>query len=345
MKRYNLKYCCDDVSVFPSSTLINHDNNKFSEYFGLTAISTYQLKNKEPNEEPKKKGKIYLFGLNQNIKDDDNNNCEIDYYLEYKKNINFHNGVLQSNYIFTNDKLYLGSVCVNGFYLSDLKEETYEKLLETSKEKNNSGLSFEAFDNKPEKICISFSNGDMCLLVHGQQEKTWKAHEYHVWSCTFNGNENVITTGSDDCSFVIWDLRTTTISQQNKKSHTQGITAVKFENFSELLYTASYDNNIRIFDLRNIREPIQTVDVNSSIWRIKFLYKNNSVDNLLVAACDGGAKIFKKSNNDFIYDKGIFNNNELTYGIDVIDMLRPKNEKKKIYLSCSFYNKEVQLWD
>ncbi|ETW27288.1 hypothetical protein PFFCH_05219 [Plasmodium falciparum FCH/4] len=200
MKRYNLKYCCDDVSVFPSSTLINHDNNKFSEYFGLTAISTYQLKNKEPNEEPKKKGKIYLFGLNQNIKDDDNNNCEIDYYLEYKKNINFHNGVLQSNYIFTNDKLYLGSVCVNGFYLSDLKEETYEKL-------------------------------------------------------------------------------------------------------------------------------------------------NNSVDNLLVAACDGGAKIFKKSNNDFIYDKGIFNNNELTYGIDVIDMLRPKNEKKKIYLSCSFYNKEVQLWD
>ncbi|ETW44173.1 hypothetical protein PFNF135_01425 [Plasmodium falciparum NF135/5.C10] len=242
MKRYNLKYCCDDVSVFPSSTLINHDNNKFSEYFGLTAISTYQLKNKEPNEEPKKKGKIYLFGLNQNIKDDDNNNCEIDYYLEYKKNINFHNGVLQSNYIFTNDKLYLGSVCVNGFYLSDLKEETYEKLLETSKEKNNSGLSFEAFDNKPEKICISFSNGDMCLLVHGQQEKTWKAHEYHVWSCTFNGNENVITT-------------------------------------------------------------------------------------------------------DFIYDKGIFNNNELTYGIDVIDMLRPKNEKKKIYLSCSFYNKEVQLWD
>ncbi|KNG76830.1 WD domain-containing protein [Plasmodium falciparum IGH-CR14] len=231
MKRYNLKYCCDDVSVFPSSTLINHDNNKFSEYFGLTAISTYQLKNKEPNEEPKKKGKIYLFGLNQNIKDDDNNNCEIDYYLEYKKNINFHNGVLQSNYIFTNDKLYLGSVCVNGFYLSDLKEETYEKLLETSKEKNNSGLSFEAFDNKPEKICISFSNGDMCLLVHGQQEKTW------------------------------------------------------------------YDNNIRIFDLRNIREPIQTVDVNSNIWRIKFLYKNNSVDNLLVAACDGGAKIFKKSNN------------------------------------------------
>ncbi|KNC35330.1 hypothetical protein PFLG_00367 [Plasmodium falciparum RAJ116] len=130
MKRYNLKYCCDDVSVFP--------NNKFSEYFGLTAISTYQLKNKEPNEEPKKKGKIYLFGLNQNIKDDDNNNCEIDYYLEYKKNIDFHNGVLQSNYIFTNDKLYLGSVCVNGFYLSDLKEETYEKLLETSKEKNNS---------------------------------------------------------------------------------------------------------------------------------------------------------------------------------------------------------------
>ncbi|KYO00958.1 conserved protein, unknown function, partial [Plasmodium reichenowi] len=106
-----------------------------------------------------------------------------------------------------------------------------------------------------------------------------------------------------------------------------------------------YDNNIRIFDLRNIREPIQTVDVNSSIWRMKFLYKNNSVDNLLVAACDGGAKIFKKSNNDFIYDKGIFNNSELTYGIDVIDMLRPKNEKKKIYLSCSFYNKEVQLWD
>lgn len=42
----------------------------------------------------------------------------------------------------------------------------------------------------------------------------------------------------------------------------------------------------------------------------------------------------------------ISNNNELTYGIDGIQILdnHKKKKKKKIYMSCSFYNKEVQLW-
>ncbi|SBT39615.1 diphthine methyltransferase, putative (DPH7) [Plasmodium ovale wallikeri] len=210
---------------------------------------------------------------------------------------------------------------------------------------NYDGLSFEAFDNKPEKICVSFSNGDVCILVDGNKLKLWKAHEYHVWSCTFCGNENVVTTGSDDCSFTIWDLRSTNFSQKNKRSHTQGVTAVKFEGFSHRIYTASYDNKIRIFDLRNIQDPLQIIDVKSSIWRLKFLYKNEALHKLLVAACDGGAKIFKKIDNEFIFKKGIHNENELTYGIDAIDIVdKREKKKKKIYVSCSFYNKEVQMW-
>ncbi|CRH01054.1 conserved protein, unknown function [Plasmodium relictum] len=338
MIKYNMKYCCDDICIFPSCTLLNY-NDKFSDSFGLTAVSTYQLK----NNEQKKKGKIYLFRLKENIHE--NNMSEIDYVLSYEKNINFHSGVLQSNYIFTNDNLLLGSICVNGFYLSDVNKGDYHKILQTKEEEDNSGLSFEAFDNKAEKICISFSNGDICYLVDGINKKLWKAHEYHVWSCTFNGNENIITTGSDDCSFIVWDLRTNNFVQKNKKSHSQGVTSVKFENFNQLLYTGSYDNKIRIFDLRNICDPLQIVNVNSSIWRIKFLYKNNELNKLLVAACDGGAKIFKKINNEFIFKKGVTNNNELTYGIDAINILnKKKKKKKKIYFTCSFYNKEVQMW-
>ncbi|VTZ66252.1 diphthine methyltransferase, putative [Plasmodium chabaudi chabaudi] len=345
-KRYNLKYCCDDICVFPSITLLNYCNDKFSEYFGLTAISTYQLKtNKEVNSgEQKKKGKVYFYRLVENTNDNPLK-TENDYGLSYEKNINYHNGILQSSYLFANDDLMLGSICVNGLYLSNIKEGTYDKIFTTSDEKNNSGLSFDALENKTNKICASFSNGDMSFLSDGNLVNLWKAHEYHVWSCAFTGSENIITTGSDDCSFKIWDMRSKNCSQKNNRSHSQGVTVVKFEPLSGTLYTGSYDNRIRIFDTRNIQNPLQTIDLKSGIWRIKFAYKNGTLNKLLIAMCDGGAQIIKKKENEYIFKESISNNNELTYGIDAIKILdEHKKKKKKIYMSCSFYNKEAQLW-
>ncbi|CDU15910.1 diphthine methyltransferase, putative [Plasmodium yoelii] len=346
-KKYNLKYCCDDICVFPSITLSNYCDYKLSEHFGLTAISTYQLKtNKEEhNSEQKKKGKVYLYRLVENT----NNNQlerESDYALIYEKNINYHSGVLQSSYLFANDNLMLGSICVNGLYLSNVRDGNYDKIVATKDEKNNSGLSFDTLENKVDKICVSFSNGDMSFISDGNPVNFWKAHEYHVWSCAFAGDENIITTGSDDCSFKIWDMRSKNCSQKNNRSHSQGVTVVKFESLSKTLYTGSYDNKIRIFDLRNIQDPLQTIDLKSSIWRIKFAYKNGSLNKLLVAMCDGGAQIIKKIKNEYIFKEGINNNNELTYGIDGIQILdnHEKKKKKKIYMSCSFYNKEAQLW-
>lgn len=35
--------------------------------------------------------------------------------------------------------LMLGSICVNGLYLSSIKDGTYDKILATKDEKNNSG--------------------------------------------------------------------------------------------------------------------------------------------------------------------------------------------------------------
>ncbi|ANQ09355.1 Uncharacterized protein PCOAH_00036210 [Plasmodium coatneyi] len=346
-RKYNLKYCCDDICVFPSSTWPSGSWEKFSSSFGLTAISTYQLKvpaGETHQGEQKKKGKVYLYRLEEDTTED-GDKSEMIPLLKYHSDINFRSGVLQSSYLFTHDSLLLGSVCVNGFHLAHVKDGSHHLLFATPDERNNSGLSFDAFDESPDKVFVTFSNGDVCLLLDGKSTQLWKAHEYHVWTCTFNGSENVVTTGSDDCSFAIWDLRTTTApSARNTKSHSQGVTAVKFDSHRQQLYTASYDNKIRIFDTRNVQDPLRTVDVKSSIWRLKFLYKGTDVNELLVAACDGGAQLFKKINDEFIFDKGISNGNELTYGIDAIDLADVGKEKKRIYLSCSFYNKEVQMW-
>ncbi|KMZ79375.1 WD domain, G-beta repeat domain-containing protein [Plasmodium vivax India VII] len=301
-RKYNLKYCCDDICVFPSSTWRSGSWEKFSPSFGLTAISTYQLK--VPAEdggkgggdptvethhgEQKKKGKVYLYRLEEDTTED-GDPSEKSPLLTYHSDINFRSGVLQSSYLFTHDSLLLGSVCVNGFHLAHVKDGSH-----------------------------------------------------HLLFATPNGRD---ISGSDDCSFAIWDLRTMAApSARNTKSHSQGVTAVKFDSFSQQLYTASYDNKIRIFDARNVQDPLRTVDVKSSIWRLKFLYKGTDVNELLVAACDGGAQLFKKINDEFIFDKGVPNGNELTYGIDAIDLADMGKEKKKIYLSCSFYNKEVQMW-
>ncbi|SBS85513.1 diphthine methyltransferase, putative (DPH7) [Plasmodium ovale curtisi] len=201
--RYNLKYCCDDVCIFPSSTLLNYDgkelSERFSDSFGLTAISTYQLKVSNQNGVQKKKGKVYLFRLAEK-----NNKGEAKLEM---CDFNFFK-ICSCEFV---------RACVHVIASADVKEGNQNHMFATPCEKNNSGLSFEAFDNKPEKICVSFSNGDVCILVDGNMQKLWKAHEYHVWSCAFCGNENVVTTGSDDCSFTIWDLRSTSFSQKNKR--------------------------------------------------------------------------------------------------------------------------------
>lgn len=89
---------------------------------------------------------------------------------------------------------------------------------------------------------------------------------------------HVLYSGSDDCSFKGWDIRlpNSTVSasssdqpapQQsaifsNRKSHSAGVTCISSHPRQDhVLVTGSYDEHVRLWDLRMIQRPVETCQV------------------------------------------------------------------------------------
>lgn len=81
-----------------------------------------------------------------------------------------------------------------------------------------------------------------------------------VWNCCWIKN-NCCASGSEDTQLKIWDLRSDCQKPiQLNKSHESGI--VFLEQFAaNQIISGSYDESIRIFDLRNINDPLDSVKV------------------------------------------------------------------------------------
>lgn len=65
------------------------------------------------------------------------------------------------------------------------------------------------------------------------------------------------------------------------KSHAAGVTS--FLSFAQhTLITGSYDENLRIFDTRSLRQPVSDLQLGGGIWRIK---PSKCDPNILLCAC------------------------------------------------------------
>ena len=86
-----------------------------------------------------------------------------------------------------------------------------------------------------------------------------KAHEQDVNVCDWNRiAQNLIVTGSDDCSVKVWDLRRQQKSNSKRtqeellcfKWHSEPITSIMFQPKEESVLTvASEDNSVSIWDM------------------------------------------------------------------------------------------------
>ncbi|QSL64353.1 hypothetical protein MERGE_001653 [Pneumocystis wakefieldiae] len=186
---------------------------------------------------------------------------------------------------------------------------------------------------------VSTSMGDLCVfdLNSLQIQQKWKAHGLECWTSCYNTDSSAIFSGSDDCTFKVWDIRSSIQPLfTNTKSHQAGV--ISFVSFEKNLITGSFDDHIRLFDSRDFSRNIWTENMNSP-WRLV----QNPENQFRILGClmYDGAKLFdldiskNDAHNVEIY-KEFAEHESIVYAGDWYS--------EQEVVTCSFYDKKICLW-
>lgn len=203
-------------------------------------------------------------------------------------------------------------------------------------------------------ITVGLSDGCVAIvsLAESQLEvqEEWKAHDFELWTTSFDTHQpHMVYTGSDDCRFSCWDLRNgpSKLAFQNSKTHKMGVCCISKSPYdSNTVLTGSYDENLRVWDVRSISRPVNetSLGLGGGVWRIKH---HPFVPGLVLAACmHNGFAIVKIKGNEAEVIETYSKHESLAYGADwcrqepVIDGGR----RSSLVATCSFYDRLLRVW-
>lgn len=195
-------------------------------------------------------------------------------------------------------------------------------------------------------------------LQTGDSEKFTTSHSLECWTGAFGElgpAQNVVFTGGDDAKLIAHDLRTQDkIWETSHRHHDAGVVSILCPGPKWLahrpnsLWTGSYDDNLRIFDLRKLDTDEGPVlypgllpqeqhkqNLNGGVWR---LIPAPDSDKVLACCMYDGARIIDPTENPdkpeiSRYFKG--DHESMCYGGDW---------QGKEVVTCSFYDNVVQAW-
>ncbi|TIC02443.1 WD40 repeat-like protein [Wallemia mellicola] len=186
-------------------------------------------------------------------------------------------------------------------------------------------------------VAVSMSDG-RALTVNSATEQVlvdWQAHDYETWIAAWDHYKpnDIIYTGADDCVLKCWDLRSgvDTPIASNKRFEGGVTTIANSPHDQNIIAVGSYDENLRIFDKRNINKPINSIKTSGGIWRIKFSEVENM--RMVMANMYGGFDVVNYQTNVIEYTNSDHN---LAYGVDW--------NRDGLIMSASFYDKKGMLW-
>lgn len=201
-------------------------------------------------------------------------------------------------------------------------------------------------------IALGLSDGSVSTVMIREAElqisQSWLAHEYEVWSTSFDTHQpQLLYTGSDDCRFNCWDLRENPSNSvfQNAKSHKMGVCCIEQSPFSPyMVLTGSYDEFLRVWDVRSISKPIneKSICLGGGVWRIKH---HPHISGLVLAACmHNGFAIVKIGEEDAVVVETYKKHESLAYGADWQRGGQDGSGKDSLVATCSFYDRNLRLW-
>jgi diphthine methyl ester acylhydrolase len=122
-----------------------------------------------------------------------------------------------------------------------------------------------------------------------------------------------------------------------RHSHNAGVVSI-LPISESLTLTGSYDNSLRLFDYRNLRRPVSSVDLDGGVWRILPRSKSNSTS-FLTCCMQSGARIVSVDHGSLSLSRGVsFEPNEerrLIYGASW--------QSENVAALCSFYEKKLYI--
>ncbi|EDR15594.1 uncharacterized protein LACBIDRAFT_228424 [Laccaria bicolor S238N-H82] len=203
-------------------------------------------------------------------------------------------------------------------------------------------------------LAVSLSSGSICLVrptaaANFQLVSTWHAHDFEPWTVAWNyWNTNVIYSGGDDLKLKAWDIR------QNceqpifvNKRFEAGVTSIQSHPLVEhLIAVGSYNDTVRLFDVRKPLIPVSEANVGGGAWRVKWHPSLNRKHDLLVACMHDGCKVIHFNHEDFSggsLSRRFDDHDSMAYGVDW--SYGPNLATgESIIGSCSFYDHKLQLW-
>ncbi|PON72223.1 Guanine nucleotide-binding protein, beta subunit [Parasponia andersonii] len=203
-------------------------------------------------------------------------------------------------------------------------------------------------------ITVGLSDGSVAItsLVESQLEvkQEWKAHDFELWTTSFDIQQpHLVYTGSDDCKFSGWDLREgpPKLAFHNSKAHKMGVCCIaKSPSDPNTLLTGSYDENLRLWDLRSISKPVNeaSLGLGGGVWRIKH---HPFVPGLVLSACmHNGFAIVKFKGGEAEVTERYSNHESLAYGADWHrgEPVHGGERKSSLVATCSFYDRLLRIW-
>lgn len=232
----------------------------------------------------------------------------------------------------------------NGFCLREISDEKVSSSMCLFLDWNPSATS----------ITVGLSDGSVSIvsLAESQLEtqESWKAHDFEVWTTSFDIHQpQLVYSGSDDCKFSCWDLRDgpSKLAFRNSKVHTMGVTCIaKNPTDPNTVLTGSYDEYLRVWDLRSISKPVNETStcLGGGVWRIKY---HPFLSGLVLAACMHNGFSIVKINGDKTEVIETYSKHEsLAYGADWHRDVSFHEGKRysTLVATCSFYDQLLRIW-
>ncbi|EER11721.1 conserved hypothetical protein [Perkinsus marinus ATCC 50983] len=153
----------------------------------------------------------------------------------------------------------------------------------------------------------SIATGGQVALVDGSKGEVvqcWQAHDAKMesWTCCLSPDGTLLATGGDDRRMKLWDVRTPATDGpvlSDRREHEAGITAYLFVQHGRRILTGSYDENVRVWDLRfgvadsacdasGMQCVVRQAAI-GGVWRLK---PSLTGKDLLIAGCYGGCEVW-----------------------------------------------------
>ncbi|GMF63815.1 unnamed protein product [Phytophthora fragariaefolia] len=199
---------------------------------------------------------------------------------------------------------------------------------------------------------ISSGRVSLKLFVFGPQ---WSAHDLfgspiEAWIAAFNCHDpHVLFSGADDASLKGWDLRagTATPTFKNTRQYSMGVCSIQFHPHDDrLVAVGSYDEQVAVWDHRNMTRPLAVYGAGGGVWRLKW-HPAEARKELLLAACmHNGFQVLELTagESDLRKAASYDRHDSLAYGVDW--WLHPAAlvAKAPVVGSASFYDHVFHVW-